>query len=291
MKRYSCGFLILIIILGITGCNGDARKKAVKKKIVARIDDEKIYEKDFREYYADKDIENYPPNVKRKLLNNMLTDILISREVKNIEVDREEVDEVLKKSYGDSIPDKVRSTLENIYKLKKYLQKGNEIEIEIGEDEIKEYYDENSSKFYTKKSILASQLFFKKKEKAEEIYKKVRWNKEKFKEFTSKYNEEPYKSNQGNLGWVEYGELPTEIENAVFEIKSGRISRPVKSEFGFHIFWVRKKAGSKYIPLEEAKPRIKKILLEKKINKKYSGLIKNLMQKYKIYINEDYIYK
>lgn len=48
----------------------------------------------------------------------------------------------------------------------------------------------------------------------------------------------PSKKNGGNLGWFTRGKMVKEFEQAAFATPKGSISRPIKTQFGWHIIKV-----------------------------------------------------
>ncbi len=58
----------------------------------------------------------------------------------------------------------------------------------------------------------------------------------------------------GELGWFGVGQMVPEFESATFALRDGEMSKPIKTQFGWHIIY---RNGSKGVsPLEECKPGI-----------------------------------
>ncbi|MCC8362076.1 SurA N-terminal domain-containing protein [Lysobacter sp. A6] len=60
------------------------------------------------------------------------------------------------------------------------------------------------------------------------------------------------KANGGDLGWVGKGVMEKPFEDAVFAMKAGDISGPVRTDFGWHVLQVREVKGATQQTFEEA---------------------------------------
>ncbi len=154
--------------------------------------------------------------------------------------------------------------------------------IEIKDDEILDYYNENMKDFITEKTVKARHILIKtdKKDslkksreiekKANAIYKIVKSGSD-FEELAKKYSEGPSGKNGGYLKPFKKNEMVKPFADKAFSMKTGDISKPVKTIFGWHIIKVEKinekhtksfKDAKKEISVKLAENRAKNIAFD-----------------------------
>ncbi len=87
----------------------------------------------------------------------------------------------------------------------------------------------------------ASHILVKDAATAEKLYERVKRG-ESFESLARQYSTCPSKSKGGDLGWFGEGQMVAPFENAVRRMSTGSISRPVRTQFGYHII---KKTGAR----------------------------------------------
>jgi parvulin-like peptidyl-prolyl isomerase len=136
---------------------------------------------------------------------------------------------------------------------------------------LQSYYDRHLKDYQSEESIKASHILVRDTEgglaKITEIQNEIKSGKLSFEDAAKKYSSD--KSNApkgGDLGYFGRNMMDPEFEKAAFALaKTGDVSSPVKSQFGFHLILLRdRKPGTKKT-LDEVKSEIaSKALLEEK---------------------------
>ena len=87
----------------------------------------------------------------------------------------------------------------------------------------------------------ASHILVKNKSRADDILKRV--NKGvRFEQLAKEFSTCPSKSKGGDLGWFGPGQMVKPFEEAVRKMPRNRPSKPIKTQFGYHII---KKTGER----------------------------------------------
>lgn len=87
----------------------------------------------------------------------------------------------------------------------------------------------------------ASHILVKNKSLADQIQKRLQKG-VRFEQLAKEYSTCPSKSKGGDLGWFGTGQMVKPFEEAVKKMPRNRPSRPVKTQFGYHII---KKTGER----------------------------------------------
>lgn len=139
----------------------------------------------------------------------------------------------------------------------------------IGDDAVADFYQKNAAQFATPEVAHARHILVRIDEKAsaedqakakakiEAVAARLKAG-EDFAAVAKDVSEDPGSAVQGgDLGWFQHGQMVPEFDKAAFALKTGEVSAPVKTQFGWHLILLeeRKAAGQK--PLDEVKDQIR----------------------------------
>jgi foldase protein PrsA len=231
-------------------------------------------------------------------LENLITYELVNQEaqkqgvaVTDADLDREL--NVIKKSMGGEEAfkqalqqykmsvDDLHTDLQQQAQLRKLLSS----KINITDEDIKNYYDQNKASFSTPEQVRASHILVETKEEADAILKQLKEGAD-FATLAKEKSQDPgSKDNGGDLDFFGKGVMDPAFEEAAFSLKVGELSEPVKSSFGYHIIKVTDRKEASAPTLEEKKADITDKLTSEKIYQLSQTFIQDLRSQAKIVNN------
>lgn len=163
--------------------------------------------------------------------------------------------------------------------------------IQVGESEMREYYEANRSKYSEEDTFQARHIFIRTNEKApaEEIKRTMTTalmvlaeakSGKDFAELARSYSEDPAaRKDGGALGTFKKGDMMPELEAAILAMKPGEISELVYTASGFHIVKLEERTTGKMKPFDSVKTEIEEALYRKKSEERFAQWAKELRSK------------
>ncbi len=143
----------------------------------------------------------------------------------------------------------------------------------VTDEEVRKAYEKEASKVKPVERVRAKHILVSTREEAEKVLKELKAG-ARFEDLARKYSKDGSKEFGGDLGYFTYEEMVPEFSKAVFALKKGQVSKPVKTDYGWHIIKLvdRKKVGAR--PFEEVAPGIRSLLLRQKVQQEVAKLAK-----------------
>ncbi|WP_456433568.1 peptidylprolyl isomerase [Nitratifractor sp.] len=158
----------------------------------------------------------------------------------------------------------------------------------VSDGEAKEFYEKNKDKFKIPERVHARHILVKTKEEAQKIIDQLKGLKgdalkKKFIELAKAKSTGPTGPKGGDLGFFTPGQMVKPFSDAAFSLDAGQITtKPVQTQFGWHVIYVEEKKPAKIIPFEQAKPKIIQILKQKHFSEKIKKELDQMKKKAKI---------
>lgn len=244
----------------------------VENKVVAKVNGKEITQQDAFKFLNEIDPQvaaqfNTPEGV-QKVIEELINQELIYLDAKENNIDQEA-------EYKALLEESKKALLKS-YALNKLISSVNP-----SEEELKKYYGEHREHFKNPASRTASHILVESEEKADEVSKKIEEGLS-FEEAASQYSTCPSKENGGSLGEFTRGKLVPEFEDHAFSMEIGEVSKPVKSQFGYHIIRLEDKKEEDEKSFEEVKEKVKTQFTRLEQQDIYLEKIKELENKYEI---------
>lgn len=153
--------------------------------------------------------------------------------------------------------------------------------VSVEDAEIEAFYNDNTHYFEGQAQIQASHILVDSEVLANDILVEINGGLS-FEEAAKKYSSCPSNQQGGDLGFFSHGQMVPEFEAVAFELKLDEISKPVQTQFGYHLIRKTAEQEASTQPLEAVKAQIEHQLLIQKQNTAYITKVEALKEKYAI---------
>jgi foldase protein PrsA len=144
----------------------------------------------------------------------------------------------------------------------------------VSDAEVRSYYDGHREVYTTPQTRVVRHILVKAKDKAlaDRLYSQLQGEsgstlQTDFAALAKKYSIDPGSKSQGGQLTITRGQTVPEFDRTAFALKTGEISKPVKTQFGWHVIWAEKPAKPRQsTPFAQVKESIRQQLLQQKRN-------------------------
>jgi foldase protein PrsA len=151
----------------------------------------------------------------------------------------------------------------------------------VSDKEISDYYDKNKARFAQPERRDLRIVLTKTQAKANTAKAALQGG-QSFKDVAKKFSIDQASKNQGGvLLAVAKGQQEKALDTAVFAAAKGKLTGPVKTQFGWYVFEVTKVTPASQQSLKDATPTIKQLLASQNQQKALDAFVKNFRDKWK----------
>jgi parvulin-like peptidyl-prolyl isomerase len=150
------------------------------------------------------------------------------------------------------------------------------------DEEIEKYYEENKDRFSQPESRNVRHILVKSEAKADEIYQMLEDGGD-FAKLAKKYSTDPGTKKDGGKLPITKGSTVAEFDKAAFALETGEYSKPVKTEFGWHLIYaIDDVTPATTTPLADIKESIEQQLTQEQQQKVINDWLEELKVKYPV---------
>ena len=187
----------------------------------------------------------------------------------------------------------IREKIEQNMAIQKFIERDFVNKATVPEQEIKDYYENNTKSFQEPEQVRASHILITVKpeaaaatkkaarKKLEDIRKKIVAGGD-FAALAKTSSDCPSSKQGGDLGYFSRGQMVKPFEAAAFSMMPGDISQVVETQFGYHLIKLMEKKNASVISFADAHDRIAGFLKQAKAQKKLGEYVEGLRKGAKI---------
>jgi len=130
------------------------------------------------------------------------------------------------------------------------------------DEAMKKVYDDAAKQIAGEQEVHARHILVESEDDAKQVIEELKKGAD-FAELAKKKSKDPGASDGGDLGFFTKEQMVPEFSAAAFALEPGKISDPVKSQFGWHVIKVEEKRNRKPPEFAQVKPQIETFVARK----------------------------
>jgi foldase protein PrsA len=153
-------------------------------------------------------------------------------------------------------------------------------DVKVTDKQIDDYYTKNKAQYSNPESRDVRHILVKTKAKADDLYRQLQGGAD-FAALAKKFSEDTGSKANGGKLTISKGQTVAPFDKAAFALKKNEISKPVKTEFGYHIIQpLTDVKPAKVTPLKDVKDSISQQLAQTKKNEAMTKWVDQLKKDY-----------
>lgn len=141
---------------------------------------------------------------------------------------------------------------------------GQRIDAAVTPEAVKARYEEELATAPRKEEVRARHILVESMEEADAIIGQLRGGAE-FEALAKEHSTGPSGAKGGDLGFFEKEAMVPEFSEAAFALKSGEVSKPVKTQFGWHVIKLEERRMGEPASLEERAPELQQAMTQEAV--------------------------
>ena len=249
----------------------DMERKSIERRML-----EEIIDKTIMENYA----QDMGIGATKEEIDRAIEDVIVRANITQTQLQQAlERDGIRYEEYRDQIQNQIIKA--------KLIHREVGSRIEIKEAEIESYYLDHPEEFSTEEGVMLRHVLLplppkpdptvieENRKKALNIQQEIQSGMP-FEEAAAKYSLDTTAAQGGRLGFFRKGDMNPEMEQAVWALKEGEVSGPIRSQIGIHLIKLEEKTSGEPRPLEKVRETIREKLYEEAAERQFEDWRKEL---------------
>src|SRR5215210_5924598 len=153
-------------------------------------------------------------------------------------------------------------------------------DVKVTDADIEAYYEKNKAQYSQPESRDVRHILVKTKKQADDLYTQLEGGAD-FAALAKKFSEDTGSKANGGKLTISKGQTVAPFDRTAFLLKTNEISRPVKTQFGYHVIQALGETKvAKVTPLKDVKASIRQQLLQTKKNEAMTKWVEDLKKDY-----------